>query len=145
MRRGIKRTALGFLIVLVLAQLIRPERSNPATEPSRTIQSQSAELAAILDRSCGDCHSNNTVWPWYTQVAPLSWLMSYGVKAGRKAVNFSEWAGYSPEQQRVLLNQSCQDVTQGKMPGSAWISLHHEARLSVQEIAVICRAAGGQP
>jgi hypothetical protein len=69
----------------------------------------SSELVAVLNRACNDCHSNVTVWPWYTEIAPLSWLMAYGVKEGRKAVNFSEWAAYPPEGQRILLAESCQD------------------------------------
>jgi hypothetical protein len=144
MRRGIKRALLGLVIFFAAAQLIRPARINPATDPGRTMQSP-PELASILDRSCGDCHSNRTRWPWYTKVAPVSWLMAYAVNSGRTAVNFSEWAGYPPEQQRQLLTQSCRDVSKGTMPGSAWISLHREARLSTEEIAVICAAAGEKP
>jgi hypothetical protein len=62
-----------------------------------------ANFVAVLDRSCGDCHSNRTAWPWYTQIAPVSWVMAYGVGEGRKAVNFSEWGSYPPEKQRALL------------------------------------------
>jgi hypothetical protein len=80
------------------------------------------------------------VWPWYTQVAPLSWLMAYGVSEGRKAVNFSEWAGYSPSQQRTLLAASCDDASTGKMPG-VWALLHPEARLSSRDVDTICAAA----
>lgn len=97
MSRRVKQVAVAFVAVFAAAQLIRPERANPPTDPSRTIQAHVAttsELAAVLDRSCRDCHSNNTVWPWYTQIAPLSWLMARGVAEGRKAVNFSEWASY---------------------------------------------------
>ena len=97
-------------------------------------------LAAVLDRSCRDCHSNNTVWPWYTQVAPVSWLMARGVAEGRKAVNFSEWAGYPPEVQRTLLSVSCQDVSSGKMPGP-YTLLRPETRLSPQDIETICAVA----
>src|SRR5262245_46905036 len=96
--------------VLVAAQFIRPDRSNPPTDGNRTIASYAgvtSELAGVLDRSCGDCHSNATVWPWYSNVAPFSWLMAYGVNEGRKVVNFSDWAGYSPRQQRKLLTESC--------------------------------------
>ena len=83
--RRVKQGAVVFVIVFAAAQLIRPERANPATDVSRTIQAQagtSTALAAVLDRSCRDCHSNNTVWPWYTRIAPLSWLMARGVAEG---------------------------------------------------------------
>ena len=97
-------------------------------------------LVAVLDRACRDCHSNRTVWPWYTQIAPVSWLMAYGVTEGRKAVNFSEWAAYPPERQRKLLVEACQDASEGKMPGP-YTLLHPEARLSAQDIETICAAA----
>ncbi len=97
-------------------------------------------LVPILDRACRDCHSNGTVWPWYTQVAPLSWLMARGIAEGRKAVNFSEWGSYSSNRQRTLLAESCSDVSAGKMPG-LWTLLQPEARLSPRDIETICAAA----
>jgi hypothetical protein len=144
MSRRLKQTIAVAVVLFAAAQLVRPERANPPTDATRTIRAHvgtASGLVAVLDRSCGDCHSNGTVWPWYTQLAPLSWAMSYGVKAGRKAVNFSEWAAYPLEQQRILLAASCHDVTTGKMPGSAWTVLHPEARLSAQDVETICVAA----
>lgn len=144
MSRRLKQTAIAILVVFAAAQLIRPNRANPPTDERRTIQTQlgtASAMPAILDRACGDCHSNSTVWPWYTEVAPVSWLMAYGVKEGRRAVNFSEWAAYPAERQRQLLVASCRDVSVGTMPGSAWIRLHPEARLSAQDIETICVAA----
>jgi hypothetical protein len=141
--RRLKQAAVVFIIVLAAAQLVRPERTNPTTDVSRTIQAHmptGSELVAVLDRSCRDCHSNGTVWPWYTQVAPLSWLMAQAVREGRNAVNFSEWAGYQPAQQRLLLALSCEDATNGKMPG-AYTRLRPETRLSPQDVETICAAA----
>lgn len=143
MRRRVQQAAVAFVIVFVAAQLVRPDRTNPTTEPARTIQASAgttSELGTILDRSCGDCHSNATVWPWYTKVAPASWLMAYGVKEGRKAVNFSEWSTYPPEAQRALLSASCQDASDGKMPG-AYTLLRPDTRLSPRDIETICTAA----
>jgi Haem-binding domain len=114
------------------AQLVRPGRANPPTDAGLTIQAQAGTasgLVAVLDRSCGACHSNETLWPWYTQIAPVSWLMALGVREGRKAVKFSEWGVYPPERQRQLLVESCRDAQTGKMPGP-WTLLHPEARLS---------------
>src|SRR5215831_19406161 len=98
MSRRIKQAAVALVVVFAAAQLVRPNRTNPATDESRTIQAHagaSSELVAVLDRACRDCHSNGTVWPWYTQLAPISWLAVRGVAEGRKAVNFSEWGAYS--------------------------------------------------
>ena len=143
MSRRLKQAAVVLVVLLASAQLVRPDRANPATDPRRTIQAHSgttSELAAVLDRSCRDCHSNATVWPWYTQAAPLSWLMAHAVTEGRKAVNFSEWAGYSPSQQRTLLAVSCDDASTGRMPG-AWTLIHPDARLSPRDVETICSAA----
>ena len=142
MNRRLKHAAIIFIVVLAAAQLVRPERANPATDASHTIQAEAGTasgLVAVLDRSCRDCHSNGTVWPWYTQIAPMSWLMAYGVTTGRKAVNFSEWTSYPPQLQRALLSASCQDASAGKMPGS-YTLLHPEMRLSTHDIETICAA-----
>ena len=143
MSRRLRQAAVVFIIVFAAAQLVRPDRVNPTTDASRTIQAHvgtTSELATVLDRSCRDCHSNSTVWPWYTQIAPLSWLMARGVAEGRKAVNFSEWASYPPEVQRTLLSVSCQDATSGKMPG-LYTLVRPETKLSPRDIETICAAA----
>lgn len=143
MAKRLKQAAFAFVVILVAAQFIRPDRTNPAIDVNRTIGAQvgaGSPLVSVLDRACKDCHSNATVWPRYTEIAPLSWLMAYGVREGRKAVNFSEWAAYEPERQRTLLAESCQDVTSGKMPG-AYAMLHPEMRLSTRDIGVVCAAA----
>jgi Haem-binding domain len=144
MSRPAKQAAIVFIVVVAAAQLVRPQRANPPTDARRTIQAQvgtASGLVAVLDRACSDCHSNRTVWPWYTQIAPMSWLMAYGVREGRGAVNFSEWAAYPPELQRQLLVGSCRDASEGKMPGSPYTLLHPEARLSAHDIETICAAA----
>lgn len=144
MSRRLKQAGVALVVLFAAAQLVRPERANPPIDVSRTIQAHAGTasgLSTVLDRACGQCHSNATVWPWYTNIAPLSWLMAAGVREGRKVVNFSEWAAYPPDHQRALLELSCQDVSAGTMPGSAWTLLHPDARLSAQDIETICAAA----
>lgn len=144
MSARLKQAALVLVAVFVAAQLVRPERTNPAIDPGRAIRAHVADtsrLPAVLDRACGECHSNNTVWPPYAQVAPLSWVLARAVSEGRSAVNYSEWGSYSTAQQRTLLAASCEDASTGRMPGGAWTSLHPEARLSSQDIETICAAA----
>jgi heme-binding protein len=142
MSKRLKQAATVILVVFAGAQLVRPGRANPPTDATRAIHSHSGAsgLAAVLDRSCRDCHSNETVWPWYTQIAPLSWLMVRAVAEGRQAVNFSEWAAYSPEEQRLMLAVSCDDATSGKMPG-AYTFFKPDTRLTAQDIQTICAAA----
>lgn len=143
MRRRLQQAAVVLAVLFAASQFIRPDRTNPPTDSSRTVQAHmgaSSGVAAVLDRSCRDCHSNNTVWPAAAQVAPLSWLMARGVAEGRKAVNFSEWGGYSPAAQRTLLTASCDAASSGKMPGPyTWV--RPETRLSPQDVETICAAA----
>ena len=144
MSKGMKRVAAAFVVALAGAQLVPSSRTNPPTVASRTIGAHAgttSALAAVLDRACRDCHSNETAWPAYSRVAPVSWLMVYGVNKGRKAVNFSEWSAYTPDEQRMLLALSCQDASAGKMPGPySWI--RPDTRLSTQDVDTICAATG---
>lgn len=143
MRRRLKQAAVALVLLLAAAQFIRPDRANPPIDASRTLQARmgtASGLSAVLDRGCGQCHSNATVWPWYTGIAPVSWLMAYGVKQGRKAVNYSEWSAYPPERQRALLVATCQAASSGKMPGSLYTRVYPEARLSPQDVEQICGA-----
>src|SRR5215831_1559996 len=82
--------AVVFVLVLAAAQFVRPQHANPPIDPDRTIGAQvgaSGGSTTVLDRACGDCHSNRTAWPWYSQIARLAWLVAYGVKRGRAAVS----------------------------------------------------------
>ena len=142
MSRRFTKAVVVLVGAFAAAQLVRPARINPPTDPRRTIQAQagtSKELAAVLERACGDCHSNETVWQRYTQIAPVSWVIVHGVAAGRRTVNFSEWAGYPPEQQRALLAASCSAASAGRMPGE-YTLLRPETKLSAGDIEAICAA-----
>jgi hypothetical protein len=137
------QAAVVLVVSFGLAQFIRPQRANPPIDPSQTFEAHMGTppgLAAVVDRACRDCHTNATVWPWYSRIAPLSWLMAAGVAKGREAVNFSEWGSYSPARQRELLALICSDVSTGKMPG-AWTKLHPEAELSRKDVETFCAAA----
>jgi hypothetical protein len=100
----------------------------------------------LLQNSCGDCHSSSTVWPWYSRVAPVSWLVVSDVNRGRHAMSLSEWSAYSPQHQHELLGQICEEVAAGEMAPIAYRLVHARARLSQSDRQVLCtwskRAAG---
>jgi heme-binding protein len=127
------------------AQFVRPASANLKTDASHAIRAQFAAspngLVDILDRACSDCHSNTMASRWYAQVAPFSFLIARGAQEGRKAVNFSEWTAYSPEQQRALLVASCTDARSGKMPVRAYLRFRPDAKLSARDVETICGAA----
>ena len=140
----IRRLMLAALVVLAVSQLFRPARTNPLTDPARQIDAHltiDPPVAAVLSRSCNDCHSNRTVWPWYSHVAPASWLVVSDVNRGRKALNFSEWSTYGAKQQREHLGEICKEVEEREMPGFSYTLMHRDAALSKAEVAAVCRWA----
>ena len=132
MNKTLKRIAVAVVVVAVGIQAVRPARTNPPVVPSQTIYAQMhvpADVRAILERSCRDCHSNETRWPWYSNVAPVSWLVVDDVNHGRSHLNFSEWAGYDEERSRELLGDIAKEVKMGEMPLRSYLMMHGDAKL----------------
>ena len=139
-RRIIKSVVLVGVVLLLAAQMVRPGRTNPNVEPTRTIESQTKltpEIAGLFNRACDDCHSNKTDWPWYSNVAPVSWFVIDHVNHGRRHLNFSSWAEYDQEQADDLLRNIAKEVQQGSMPLTSYTLLHPEAKLSPDERNII--------
>jgi hypothetical protein len=101
----------------------------------------SAELKVVLRRSCYDCHSNETVWPWYARVAPVSWLLANDVKEGRKEVNFSAWNQFTGNRKAKKLKEIVEQVEQNKMPQWYYVIMHPEAKLSAGDKEMIIKWA----
>jgi hypothetical protein len=97
-----KRIALALLVLLLLIQLWPVERTNP---PVSAPLEADPEVVAVLRAACYDCHSNETVWPWYSRVAPLSWQVAHHVEEGREELNFSEWGSYTAETRREFAEE----------------------------------------
>jgi hypothetical protein len=128
-------------IVFVLVQFKRPARTNPPVDDSQTIFSQTQmtpSVSAILDRSCKDCHSNKTDWPWYTNVSPVSWFVADHVEHGRKDMNFSEWGSYDQRRKGARLQQMCDFASDGSMPLSSYTPLHPGSKLSPDDVKTLC-------
>ncbi len=135
------KTILIVCLVGVSIQFIQLERSNPPVNPSQTIhavQHPDPSASAALARSCNDCHSNLTVWPWYSRIAPVSWLVVSDVRKGRADLNFSEWGAYPADKQKRMLAEICKQVSEKEMPESTYIWMHPEAKLSDADIHSIC-------
>jgi len=121
--------------------LIRPARTNPAADPGASfdaLEKPSPQVSAVLERACRDCHSNRTVWPWYSGIAPASWLVAWDVNEGREHLNFSEWSRRgAPKSGR--LEAICAEAREGDMPPWRYTLLHPEARLGEAHVAALCR------
>jgi hypothetical protein len=94
----------------------------------------SGQIKEAMKRSCYGCHSNETVWPWYSDVAPASWLVAYDVHQGRAALNFSSWGKYTAAQRLKMLKEINEEIADGGMPPFYYIyPMHMDARLSVAD------------
>jgi hypothetical protein len=128
-------------VLFVVAQVIRPARTNPPVDASRTIQAQLAvppDVSEIFGRSCRDCHSNTTVWPWYSNVAPVSWLLVSHVNNGRRHMSLSNWGDYTPKEARERLEEMCKEVREGEMPMSSYVLAHTSAALTDRDRETLC-------
>jgi hypothetical protein len=134
----------GGIIVLVVflgIQLIQPDRSNPPVDESLTIYAHlnvPPEVKAILERSCYDCHTHSTKWPWYSYVAPASWLVARDVNTGRENMNLSLWGEYNRRKQITKLDLICDELREDAMPINSYRLLHPDAALSPAEVDLVC-------
>ena len=119
--------ALAAVLVCAGIQLIPVERTNP---PVTADLAAPAEIDAILRRSCYDCHSHETVWPWYAYVAPVSWWLADHVRKARSDLNFSDWPAFDFEEQEYAFREIEEQIEKGEMPLPNYLILHPEARLS---------------
>ena len=126
--------ALALCVAFIAIQLVPVNRTNP---PVQGDFRGSPEVASVLRRACYDCHSNETIWPWYSRVAPLSWIIAHDVSEGRAALNFSTWNQLSPDKQAEAVKESWEEVAEGKMPTWYYVALHPEARLSAKDRSVL--------
>lgn len=129
------------LVFLLILQSFQPARTNPVSDPRRSfdvIAKPSPQVASILKRACNDCHSNNTVWPWYSHIAPVSWAIARDVREGRAHLNLSEWTRVDAEGEKPDLGELCEQARAGKMPPRSYTRLHPQAKLSGADIAVLC-------
>ena len=133
---------LAIVVVLVGIQLVPVDRSNP---PVTADVPASLEVRAILRRACYDCHSNETVWTWYSKIAPVSWLVAYDVHEGRKELNYSTWDRYTAHEQNKKLKKSWEEVADNEMPPWFYLAIHRDAVLSAEDREVLRKWALGTP
>jgi hypothetical protein len=138
----VKKVLIALVAFLVAIQIFQPARSNPLAVPSRSLTAHvrvPEDVYSALIRSCGDCHSNQTRWPWYSRVAPLSWVITDDVDEGRRHMNFEDWEALGESKQatdRVV--GICEEITKKGMPPFSYRMVHGEVQLKTQEIASIC-------
>jgi Haem-binding domain len=132
--RLLKRAGIAAAAALVGIQFIPVSRTNP---PVESPIHASPAVESVLRRACYDCHSNETVWPWYSRIAPVSWLVAHDVNEGRAHLNFSEWGRLSSAKQVEAVGDIWEQVSEGEMPLWIYLPAHREARLTDQDKAAL--------
>jgi hypothetical protein len=130
-----KKTLLIFFIVFVVAQFIRIDKTNELTDKNLEIVAPT-KVMSVLKKACYDCHSNEVKWPWYSNVAPISWVVADHVIEGRKALNFSIWQNYSNEEKKKRLKEIFRTVY-ASMPLASYVMFHKEADLTKDERTMV--------
>ena len=138
MRQAMKGVGILLVGALVAAQFVPPS-AKPAPVPAdkrHMAEMTDPRVGAILDRSCQDCHSGNTQWPWYGRMAPVSWLLSRDVNRGLAKLDFSHWSVRTHSVNERM--EICDAVSNGSMPLGAYTVIHPNAKLSKRDIDLIC-------
>ncbi len=143
MTRLTARRVLPALAVLVLAGIqfvpARIDRVLPDPAPSLARQLEpSADITRLLERSCNDCHGATPTWPWYSYVAPISWLLGRDVREAKEHLDFTRWADHAPRAQARLLGRMCEEAQKGQMPPQAYSLVHRGAPFSADETKLFC-------
>jgi len=122
------------VVIVILLQLVQVERTNPPVTGEIEAPEQ---VMVILRRSCYDCHSNETAWPWYSYVAPMSWLVADDVHEARRHMNFSQWADYNTKQKNHKTKLCGKLVQEGEMPLWFYLPLHPDAQLLPEDVEIL--------
>ena len=129
------------LIVVIGIQIYPVDRSNP---PVQSDFSGPEEVKAMLKVACYDCHSNETQWPWYSYVAPVSWFVAHHVEEGRAEFNLSAWDAIDEMHQMKIREEMWEEVEEGEMPLPPYVLLHSEAILSEEQKKALEEWAEGE-
>lgn len=132
----IKRAGIALLAIFVMIQFIRPPKNASAESPVHdigTTYSIPPEIATILRTSCYNCHSNNTVYPWYAHIQPAGWFLNGHIQDGKHELNFSDFALYSARRQYIKLGQIAKEIEEEEMPLPSYLLIHWDAKLSDEQ------------
>ncbi len=131
-----KKISIAVLTILIVMQLFRIDKKNPpviAENDFLTLSGASPDVQAIIKASCYDCHSNTSIYPWYSNVAPVSWWVKHHINEGREHLNFSEWGKYTAKKADHKLEECVEMIQEGEMPMSSYTLVHRESKLSEEQ------------
>lgn len=135
-----KRIFLVVVVILVIIQFIRPERNiHPGAQAAALSLHYPvpANVQGILAKACNDCHSNNTRYPWYSNVQPVGWWLQHHVNEGKHGLNFDEFSSYTRRKQSRKMEEAAELVEKGEMPLASYTWVHTDAKLNESERAAL--------
>jgi len=141
MRRPVKIGVISLIAAVILIQFFRPERNlgEPGSESDMLIVTLPPDsLAVIFRTSCYDCHSDQTSYPWYGSVSPVSWILNRHIQSGKEQLNFSQFGNLEKNQKIGALADICDVLESGSMPLKGYLLVHREARISEQNLNALC-------
>ncbi|MFZ6024897.1 MAG: heme-binding domain-containing protein [Bacteroidota bacterium] len=130
-----KRILLILLIAFVAIQFVRPAK-NVSTDKSKnvsTLYAVPANVDAILTKACNNCHTNNTIYPWFASVQPVTWWLDDHIKEGKKHLNFDEYSTYNLRKQYHKMEEVIEQVKEKEMPLNSYTWVHGDAKLTNEE------------
>lgn len=134
----LKKILLVLLAAFVVIQFIHPKKNTaegPQPNYIGNAYSVPGDVKSILAKACNDCHSNNTVYPWYAKIQPVDWWLTDHVNDGKKELNFDEFNGYALRRQYRKLEECIEQVKEGKMPLDSYTWVHKDAKITNEEKA----------
>jgi hypothetical protein len=145
LKKILKRVFQLLLIAFIVIQFFRPTK-NKAEGISKndisTLYAVPTDVQTILKTSCYDCHSNNTVYPWYAEVQPVAWWLNNHIVDGKKHLDFSEFGTYSLRKQYHKLEETNEMVKEGEMPLDSYLWIHKNAKLSDGQKLILANWVG---
>ena len=141
MKRAIKIIIVVLFSIFVIVQFFRPDFTNPPVIQSETLQATTPvpeNVQAILNRSCIDCHSNETTYPWYSKIQPAAWFLDDHIREGRSEMNFSLWNTYEARRKKRKFEEICEQIETRAMPLPSYLWIHRDAEMSEDEIKTLC-------
>jgi hypothetical protein len=129
MKKKEKWILSAFIVAFLLLQFSNPARTNPPAKNNFPIANAPSHVAAMLRASCYDCHSDETRWPWYSHIAPLSWQIAQDVNDGREQLNLSEWPD-DPMREARRLEDMSEQIEDAEMPLKKYTFIHRAAQLT---------------
>ncbi|MEI6086293.1 MAG: heme-binding domain-containing protein [Bacteroidota bacterium] len=130
-----KKVGIGLLVILILLQAYRPAKNDSKKLDNDISKSYVVpdDVKQIIAKACNDCHSNNTSYPWYSNIQPLRLWLDYHVNDGKKHMNFNEFNSYQIARQYKKLDECIEEVKEGEMPLESYTLIHKEAKLTDNE------------